>query len=179
MSDTPDWTGILESFTGLPYDGEAVDQLAHSLQCAHLAASDGGDDVLVAACALHDVGRAPAVRQPHRGMPHEDAGEAFCRQHLGDDVAYLVQRHVDAKRYLVTVEPGYAAVLSPVSVASLKRQGGPMTPAEVADFESDPRHPDAVRLRRFDDAAKTPGATQLSVDEAVRVIERVARASDR
>ena len=32
-----------------------------------------------------------------------------------------------------------------------------MTPEEVARFEANPRHLDAVRLRRWDDEAKVPG----------------------
>ena len=64
--------------------------------------------------------------------------------------------HVDAKRYLCAVEPGYFARLSEASVYTLAVQGGPMTPEQVAHFEAVPYARDAVRLRRWDEAAKDP-----------------------
>jgi gamma-butyrobetaine dioxygenase len=63
---------------------------------------------------------------------------------------------VRAKRYLCAIEPAYLEVLSPGSVASLQRQGGPMDGAEVAAFEANPGWEDAVALRRWDDQAKVP-----------------------
>ena len=38
------------------YGGEAVSQLEHALQCAHLAESEGALDTLVTAALLHDLG---------------------------------------------------------------------------------------------------------------------------
>ncbi|MBU6295712.1 MAG: phosphohydrolase, partial [Planctomycetes bacterium] len=49
------------------------------------------------------------------------------------------------------------AILSPPSVKSLELQGGPMSPSEVRDFQSNPHHRAAVELRRLDDEAKVPG----------------------
>jgi gamma-butyrobetaine dioxygenase len=51
----------------------------------------------------------------------------------------------------------YAAGLSPGSIRSLARQGGPHSPAEAAAFESAPGSADAVALRRWDDAGKVDG----------------------
>ena len=50
----------------------------------------------------------------------------------------------------------YFGQLSPASVHSLERQGGPMSPAEVEAFGSHPRAEAAVALRRWDEAAKKP-----------------------
>jgi gamma-butyrobetaine dioxygenase len=36
-------------------------------------------------------------------------------------------------------------------------QGGPMTAEEIRAFEANPFYREAVQLRRWDDAAKTPG----------------------
>ena len=41
---------------GEQYAGEPVSQLEHALQTALLAEQDGGDDELVTACLLHDLG---------------------------------------------------------------------------------------------------------------------------
>jgi predicted HD phosphohydrolase len=43
------------------------------------------------------------------------------------------------------------------SVRSLALQGGTFTPAQVAEFQALPYAADAVRIRRWDEAAKVPG----------------------
>ena len=62
--------------------------------------------------------------------------------------------HVAAKRYLCGTEADYSARLSPDSVRSLALQGGPMSADEAAAFDARPHAEAAVRLRRFDEAAK-------------------------
>jgi gamma-butyrobetaine dioxygenase len=57
------------------------------------------------------------------------------------------------------VEPGYLAALSPASVYTLGVQGGAMDAAERAEFEAHPQAAAALRLRRWDDAAKDPAAS--------------------
>jgi predicted HD phosphohydrolase len=90
-------------------------------------------------------------------------------------VAVLVELHVPAKRYLVTVSPEYAEALSAVSVATLAAQGGPLTPGEVATFYPSPHWSDALTLRRADDAAKVPGRRVPGLDHWLPALRRVAR----
>ncbi|MCP2354614.1 putative HD phosphohydrolase [Nonomuraea thailandensis] len=54
----------------------------HALQAAAHAVAAGADDELVLAAAFHDVGRAREVATRYRGLPHEQAGAAFARDHL-------------------------------------------------------------------------------------------------
>ena len=61
-------------------------------------------------------------------------------------------------RYLCWAEPDYFARLSPDSVRSLALQGGPMSADEAFAFRATPHAEAAVRLRRFDEAAKRPDA---------------------
>jgi len=143
---------LIEGLAGLPYGGEAVDQRRHALQCAGHAVAAGSDDELVLAAALHDIGRAEPVRAEFPGLPHEQAGEAFARDRVGAVVAWLIGQHVPAKRYLVAVDQAYFGQLSPASVRSLERQGGPMNPAEVEQFRSHPRAGGTKRRR----TRKTP-----------------------
>jgi gamma-butyrobetaine dioxygenase len=91
---------------------------------------------------------------------------------FGRRVGWLVGAHVAAKRYLVATDPTYAALLSPASVASLGVQGGPMTPEEVAAFNGVPDAPAAAALRRWDDAAKVPGAPVPDLDLLERCFGR-------
>ena len=151
----------LQALVGLPYDGEPVDQLQHALQCAHHARRDGADPELVLAALLHDVARSPDVDgEPYDSGPldHGRQGARWLEPLLGDRVAWLAGAHVSAKRYLVAAESGYASGLSPVSAHTLRAQGSAMNAAERAAFESHPHWRDAVRLRRWDDLAKDPGA---------------------
>jgi gamma-butyrobetaine dioxygenase len=79
--------------------------------------------------------------------------------------------HVAAKRYLCTVDPQYLSLLSPPSIQSLALQGGPMSAEEVARFESRPFFQHAVRLRRWDDAAKVVGMPTPNLDHFARHID--------
>lgn len=165
---------LIDGMADLPYGGERVDQRTHALQCAALAAEARADDELVVAAALHDVGRAADVARRYRG-PHEQAGAAFAREHLTERVAWAIERHVAAKRYLVAVDPAYHDGLSEASVRSLRVQGGPMTPDEVAAFEAWPWSGDAVALRRWDDLAKDPDGPVLPLTDLLDRLDRLTR----
>lgn len=155
------------------WDEEAVDELDHALQSAARARDDGADDELVLAAALHDVARSPLV---DRGDPrHDRVARAWLTPRFGLRVGWLAGAHVAAKRYLAATEPGYADTLSEVSVATLRDQGGA---AQDPEYVRHPWWPDALRLRHYDDAAKDPAATQLTIDEVLVVAERVLRQTD-
>ena len=153
-----DVLSLVAGLAHLPYGLEPIDQLTHALQCAALAEATGAEDQLVVAALLHDIGRSRPVARAFAGLPHEVAGERFCRPRFGERVAWLVGQHVPAKRYLVAVDPTYHDGLSEESVVTLEHQGGPMDAAEVAAFERHPDHAEAAALRRFDDLAKDPEA---------------------
>jgi predicted HD phosphohydrolase len=163
---------LIGGLAGLPYGGEAVDQRLHALQCAGHAVAAGADDELVLAAALHDIGRAKPVCAEFPGLPHEEAGAAFARDRVGEGVAWLIAQHVPAKRYLVAVDEAYFGQLSPASVRSLEKQGGPMRAAEVREFGSHPRAEAAVALRRWDEAAKDPDDAGLPMEDLLRIFDR-------
>jgi gamma-butyrobetaine dioxygenase len=81
-----------------------------------------------------------------------------------------VRLHVTAKRYLCATETDYFAKLSPASVHSLGKQGGPMTAAEAAAFAASPHAAAAIRLRRWDDGGKVDG---LHVPDLPHYRERI------
>ena len=138
---------------GQDYLGEAVTIAAHQLQAAARARAAGAPDALVAAALLHDGGH---LRDGATDQGHGDDGARWLGQWFGDDVTEPVRLHVAAKRYLVATEPGY--LLSPASVATLHRQGGPMDDATAIAFRRHPHARAAVALRRWDDQAKDPAA---------------------
>lgn len=116
------------------YLGERITQLAHSLQCAHLAhqsAEYGHDAEVVLAALLHDVGRfIPAAEKMGKMITpdgqyvgrqsHEVLGEQYLRD-LGfsEKVCQLVGAHVMAKRYLVATDQEYYDALSDTSKRTL------------------------------------------------------------
>jgi len=142
--------------------GEGVSQTEHALQSAVHVDQQNCDDALVCAALLHDVGHLlheEDVYHAEQGIDaiHEQVGADFLEEHFGPAVAEPVRMHVDAKRYLCAVEPGYFDLLSEASVLSLKLQGGVMDEDEVKAFEESPYLEAAIALRRADEAAKVPG----------------------
>jgi phosphonate degradation associated HDIG domain protein len=177
LSRSPGPDAVIRMFDahGLLAYGESVNQVQHALQCAALAEAGGADDALVVAALLHDVGHMlhrDAARALKAGEDdqHERLGAEALEQWFGPRVAVPVALHVMAKRYLCAREPGYLEALSPVSTRTLALQGGPMDAEEVARFERLEHAQDAVRLRRWDDAAKTRG---LETPPLAHFMERV------
>ena len=147
----------------MEYHGEQVSQLEHALQAAHLASEDSGNEQEIIAALLHDIGHIwPAEGRQMTSVgvvDHDEIGAQVLRDMgFSPDVADIVSGHVAAKRYLVATDRDYAAQLSDVSVESLHLQGGPMSAEEVQDFSRSPNWQSQVRVRTWDDRAKTPGA---------------------
>jgi phosphonate degradation associated HDIG domain protein len=153
---------LLEERGGAAYLGEPVTQKEHALQCAWLADQEGAEDALVIAALLHDVGHllhglGENVADEGTDARHEAAGEQWLARFFGPRVTEPVKLHVTAKRYLCAIDPVYAATLSQASKQSLALQGGPLTADGIAEFADLRYAQDAIRLRRWDDRAKTPG----------------------
>src|SRR5271165_5589917 len=124
------------------YFGEQVSQEEHALQSAFFAQQEQAPNTLVAAALLHDIGHLLHGMEDaaDRGIDgrHEVLGDEFLRHAFGPAVAEPVRLHVEAKRYLCFSEPGYLSSLSSASLRSLELQGGPLSAAAAAEFESNP-----------------------------------------
>ena len=162
------------------YEGnrrESVSALAHALQCAQLAEDARADSHLVAAALLHDVGHFVAIAEVGEAEDVDDAhelrGVAVLVRDFPPAVIEPIRLHVAAKRWLTAVEPAYLRGLSPASVHSLAQQGGPFDGAQIARFEALPFAEHAVRLRRWDDSAKTPGRATPGLDYYLALVDEV------
>ena len=150
------------------YIGEPVSQLEHMGQSAQLAERKGYDDEVVLAAFLHDIGHLgvhPGETLPDGSPPggmngygtvrHEKVGADYLRgKGFSENIARLVENHVQAKRYLTFKHPAYYQQLSEASKQTLTFQGGPMTATEAEAFEGDELFEASIRMRQWDELAK-------------------------
>lgn len=154
--------------------GGPCSALAHALQCAHLADRALADLPLVAAALLHDVGHL----LPATGTPwdrHELRAQQLLARHFGAPVAEPVRLHVAARRWLARVDARYVEGLQPAALRSLVARGGPMNDLEARSFEEQPHAMQAVRLRRWDDAAHAPGKRTPPLGYFLQLLDELRR----
>jgi phosphonate degradation associated HDIG domain protein len=144
------------------YSGESISQLEHALQCAALAEAAQQPPTLIVACLLHDLGHLlfkldDATTFQAVNDHHEERAIPSLRKLFPIAVTEPIRLHVQAKRYLCGVDPGYWAGLSAASQHSLILQGDRFSPPEAQAFITQPYAAEAVQLRRWDDQAKVVG----------------------
>jgi phosphonate degradation associated HDIG domain protein len=176
LSSVDEVFALLESGGGAAYFGEPVTVLEHSLQAAWFVQRKGGDNALIVAALLHDLGHllhneGEDVANHGLDTQHEELAVAALGNHLPASVLDPIHLHVAAKRYLCNAEPRYLAQLSPASVQSLGLQGGPMTETEAEAFRAMPHAQRGLLLRRADDAAKVTGLPVPALDAYHPLVE--------
>jgi phosphonate degradation associated HDIG domain protein len=174
-----DIEALFRQHGGIEYSGEGVTQLEHALQAARLAENEGAPDELVTAAFLHDLGHLLNLQgetPTARGIDdqHQYFAIPFLRPVFGPAVIEAIRLHVDAKRALCALEPGYYPGLSEDSRRSLKLQGGIFGPGELEAFMAKPFAAHAIRVRRWDDQAKTPGAATPPIGHYLEIAARCA-----
>jgi len=171
---------LFQSKGNSDYIGEPVSSEEHALQAAAMGKKAGFSDDAVLAALLHDVGHLIGLDDPTKGrmedcgvVDHENLGGDWLRS-LGfsEKVSTLVRRHVDAKRYLCCVKPGYHDNLSEASKTTLRHQGGPMSPEEAKAFENDELFKTILAMRHWDEAAKVPGKAVPDLSSYKDMMER-------
>ena len=166
------------------YLGEQVSMSEHMLQGAVLAEAEGAPEELIAAALLHDIGHytsefGPMSLGDERDNYHEESGAMVLAPFFPSIITECVRLHVPAKRYLCATDKGYHDRLSEASKHTLMLQGGPMSAEEVKDFESNPFHREAVRVRIWDDEGKKPGVVTPEFRHYVPLLQRVVERQDR
>lgn len=161
----------------IAYAGEGVTQLEHALQAAQRAEADSGGDDLVAAALLHDVGHLLNLQgetPTGRGIDdqHQYFAIPFIRALFTPAVVEAIRLHVDAKRALCALEPDYYEALSEDSKRSLTLQGGIFSREETGRFMAKPFAGNAIKVRRWDDAAKVPGEATPPLEHYLKIALR-------
>jgi len=162
---------------GLAYGGEAVTQLEHALQAATRVEAEQAAPATITAALLHDIGHLLhdlPKDAPIRGIDdsHEQLADRWLTRHFPHEVTEPVRLHVQAKRYLCTVDPVYQQQLSEPSLVSLRLQGGLLSLAAVTDFEQHVHFTEIVRVRRCDDLAKVTDAETPDLEHFLGYVEQ-------
>ncbi|MBY6134408.1 HD domain-containing protein [Leisingera sp. XS_AS12] len=143
------------------YLGEPVTMTEHMLQGATIAEQNGQPEEIIVGALLHDIGHFTSEfgtfsMEDTEDRHHEDAGAEVLERFFPSVITDCVRYHVAAKRYLCATRPEYFKRLSDASIHSLNLQGGPMSPEEVAAFETNPNLPQIIAVRYLDEAGKRP-----------------------
>lgn len=163
--------GLYEKYGAADYIGEPVSQIEHMSQSAVLAMQEGFDDEVVLAAFFHDIGHICVMAGKDNSMggygvkSHERIGGDYLRgKGFPENIARLVEYHVQAKRYLTYKFPSYYEQLSEASRQTLEFQGGVMQAQEAVLFEDDPLFDTSIRMRRWDELAKEINLPVMSLD---------------
>jgi len=178
MSITDEILAIFHKRGSDAYFGESVSMTEHALQAAYFAQTAAAPPALIVAALLHDIGHlvddVPSdIADWTVDAHHEQIGSRWLATRFRPDVSEPVRLHVPAKRYLLATNAKYFAKLSPASVITLKLQGGPMAAHEVAKFETERFHKEAVRVRQWDDQGKVAGLKTPSLGHYRALIEEL------
>jgi len=169
---------LFEKYGNEDYDGEPVSQTSHMIQCAMQAMSEGADMELILGGFLHDIGHLLRHEQLTEEMGgygvvnHEGIGAAYLRSKgFSERVCAMVEKHVDAKRYLVATDTTYKEKLSEASLQTLEWQGGPMSEGEVMLFVQHQFFDDIIKVRLWDEQAKSYDAVMLPLSHFRNLID--------
>ena len=170
INNLNDLLSLYEESGQLQYAGEPVNQIEHAWQSMQWAAKVNASASMQLAAFFHDLGHLfqQVARSPTlQGLDdkHERIGSAILERVFDSSVSVPVALHVDAKRYLVSVDRSYMSQLSDDSIRSLELQGGPMTQAEQGRFKANPFWRHAVKLRQWDERSNESGRASPDISE--------------
>jgi len=161
------------------YIGETITQLQHATQTAMQAEryikqtpklTDDFKKELILGSFLHDIGHLIKYENNNEyknidnyGVNnHELHGKDYLKQHgFTDNICTFAEKHINTKRYLVSKYETYYNLLSDASKETLKYYGNTMTIDERIEFEQEPLFEYHMKIRHWDDFAKTRNSELL------------------
>ena len=139
------------------YFGEVVSKREHMIQSAISAEKHIENEEVVLACLLHDIGHL-LEKDDMNGlgvMDHGVVGSKYLEKiGMKKKICKLVEKHVEAKRYMVSIYESYYEKLSEASKKTLEYQGGKMNEKEINEFEKDIDMIEILGVRYHDDNGK-------------------------
>ena len=175
---------LYQKYGNKGYIGEEVTQLEHAVQTAMLAENyyhmlpEHLKIEIVLGSFLHDVGHLLVYEDDTLEImdevgvkDHEEIGGLFLEEMgFSDLICQLVKNHILTKRYLMTTKEDYYDSLSEASKITFKYQGGKLTEEEIHQFERNKYFDYHLRLRDFDDQAKS---TEPEILEKIKNIDPI------
>jgi predicted HD phosphohydrolase len=167
------------------YAGEPVTQLEHALQTAHLAEQAGADDELITACLLHDLGH---LLQDLGETPTAARRWTTCTSTPRCPSCVACSASACWAASGCTWTPSAACVppcpatkrrCRPIRSAAWPCRAAPSAPNRQLAFMAQAGALDALQLRRWDDMAKTAGATTPPLQHLPATRRSAARWRDR
>lgn len=150
------------------YFGEDVSKREHMIQAAVSAQEHMESEILVLACLLHDIGHL-LKKDDMNGLGvtnHGVVGKEYLEKiGMNKKVCKLVNGHVMAKRYLVSIDESYYEKLSDASKKTLEYQGGKMNEEEINSFEKDLDMIEILGVRYHDNNGKKINVKDLPTIE--------------
>jgi len=154
------------------YIGEKISQREHVVQAALLAEKyftenaccDKLKNEVVLGAQYHDVGNMLEFEYPGKYeltenlgiLNHEKHGANFLRENGANEIiCELVLGHVFTKRYLISKNRDYFNKLSDASKQTFEYQGGLLSPEEMVMYEENPLFQFHLKIREWDDKAKS------------------------
>ena len=157
------------------YFGEKVTKTEHMIQCALEAQKNNEDEFIVLACLLHDIGHFLA-QDNMNGLgviEHGLLGYYYLKDlNMDARICYLIKKHVDAKRYLVTIDENNYNNLSDASKKTLEYQGGKMTKEELISMEIDDEFLNILKVRKYDDMGKSEDKEIPDIETFIPLIRK-------
>ena len=158
------------------YFGEVVSKKEHMIQSAVSAEEHMETEEVILACLLHDIGHL-LENDDMNGlgvMDHGVVGSKYLEKiGMNKKVCKLVEKHVAAKRYMVSIYESYYENLSDASKKTLEYQGGKMNEAEINEFEKDIDMIYILGVRYHDDNGKKIKIKNLpTIESFIPLIEK-------
>ena len=162
---------LYEKFGNNIYMGEEITQLEHATQAALLAeeylktvATNIHPSEVILGAFFHDIGHLLVYEEfpdletmGNLGVKdHEEIGAYFLKQ-IGFtyNICEFVRNHINTKRFIISVNEEYYKTLSNSSKGTFEYQGGKMDRKELINFHSNPLFQWHLKIRQWDDKAKS------------------------
>lgn len=118
--------------------------------------SQGCATPVVVAALFHDIGHYLCAGDPEltayeTDRQHAELGAMWLSRWFAAEVCQPIALHIDAKRYLATIDLDYRLKLGRGSTLSLEHQGGLMSDKELESFRAHEYFDVALLIRQFDD----------------------------
>lgn len=168
------------------YIGEEITQLEHATQAAFQAEEYCDTNKikgkirndLILGALLHDIGhlivfenKSLETMGDYGVMNHENIGAKYLGNYgFNDNICEFVSYHIRTKRYLITKNPEYYNKLSGASKKTFEYQGGKLSEKEMEDFENNPLFQFHLKIREFDDKAKS---TEPKLLEKIKKLDHI------